>query len=82
MLGPSHHAYFTTCGLSTLVEYETPLGNLRVNREITEELHKTGHFEFITRDVEEAEHSLEMHLPYHCIEVHRIYFSSADISQR
>jgi len=64
VLGPSHHSYFTTCGLSRLTEYETPLGNLRVNREVTEELYKTGVFDYLSRDVEEAEHSLEMHLPY------------------
>lgn len=64
VLGPSHHAYFTKCGLSRLVEYETPIGNLTVDRAITDELHKTGEFDYLEKDVEEAEHSLEMHLPY------------------
>jgi AmmeMemoRadiSam system protein B len=64
VLGPSHHAYFSRCGLSRLAEYETPLQNLRVDREITEALHKTGQFDYLSQDVEEAEHSLEMHLPY------------------
>lgn len=64
VLGPSHHAYFTRCGLSRLAEYETPLQNLVVDRDITEALSKTGEFEYLDRDVEEAEHSLEMHLPY------------------
>ena len=27
-------------------------------------LHATGHFEWMSRDVDEAEHSIEMHLPY------------------
>jgi AmmeMemoRadiSam system protein B len=64
VLGPSHHAYFTRCGLSQLVEYETPLRNLVVDRQITEELHKSGEFDYLDKEVEEAEHSLEMHLPY------------------
>lgn len=64
VLGPSHHAYFTKCGLSTLQAYATPLGNLTVDRQITDELYKTGHFDLLSKDVEEAEHSLEMHLPY------------------
>jgi hypothetical protein len=64
VLGPSHHAYFTKCGLSKLAEYETPLGNLIVDQPTTEELHKTGEFDYLGKDVEEAEHSLEMHLPY------------------
>jgi len=28
------------------------------------ELHKTGQFDWMTQDVDEDEHSLEMHLPY------------------
>lgn len=28
------------------------------------ELYSTGAFEYLSMDVEEAEHSLEMHLPY------------------
>jgi len=64
VLGPSHHSYFTRCGLSRLTEYETPLYNLKVDQQITEDLHKTGEFDYLDRDVEEAEHSLEMHLPY------------------
>ena len=64
VLGPSHHAYMTQCGLSLLSSYETPIGNLIVDRGTTEELYKTGHFQYLDKDVEEAEHSLEMHLPY------------------
>jgi len=64
VLGPSHHAYFTRCGLSRQAEYETPLQNLVVDRALTEALHHTGLFDYLEQDVEEAEHSLEMHLPY------------------
>eukprot|EP00026_Physarum_polycephalum_P010905 Phypoly_transcript_11091.p1 GENE.Phypoly_transcript_11091~~Phypoly_transcript_11091.p1 ORF type:complete len:264 (+),score=30.43 Phypoly_transcript_11091:85-876(+) len=64
VLGPSHHEYFTKCGLSKLAEYETPIGNLIVDRVLTDELFKTGEFDFLDKQVEEAEHSLEMHLPY------------------
>jgi len=64
VLGPSHHAYMTKCGLSTLSEYETPIGSLKVDTEITKALYATNQFEYITVDVEEAEHSIEMHLPY------------------
>lgn len=64
ILGPSHHAFLSKCGLSRLSEYETPVGNLKLNRAIISELYDTGDFEYLTVDVEEAEHSLEMHLPY------------------
>jgi len=47
-----------------MAEYETPIGNLKLNRELITELHATGAFEYLSVDVEEAEHSLEMHLPY------------------
>jgi len=64
ILGPSHHAYLSKCGLSRLAEYETPIGNLKLNKAVIAELHATGAFEYLSVDVEEAEHSLEMHLPY------------------
>jgi len=64
VLGPSHHAYFTTCALSRLTAYSTPLGALTVDRALTASLFATGEFEYVDKDVEEAEHSLEMHLPY------------------
>ncbi|PNS21799.1 AmmeMemoRadiSam system protein B [Sphaceloma murrayae] len=47
-----------------LTAYATPMGNLTVDRATTEELHKTGQFSYMTKDVDEDEHSLEMHLPY------------------
>ncbi|KAJ2614789.1 hypothetical protein H4S08_001549 [Coemansia sp. RSA 1365] len=34
LLGPSHHAYLEKCALSRCTEYETPLGNIQVDREI------------------------------------------------
>lgn len=64
VLGPSHHAYMTTCGLSKMTAYATPLGDLVVDRALTDELYNTGKFDYLDKDVEEAEHSLEMHLPY------------------
>jgi AmmeMemoRadiSam system protein B len=64
ILGPSHHAYLTKCGLSQLDDYETPLGNLTLNKQIISNLYATGAFDYLSKGVEEAEHSLEMHLPY------------------
>lgn len=64
LLGPSHHHYLEKCALSKLDEYATPLGNLIVDKETTDELFQTGQFEYMSQSVDEAEHSLEMHLPY------------------
>ncbi|CAI2177094.1 2147_t:CDS:2 [Funneliformis geosporum] len=64
IFGPSHHFNLTKCALSQCTQYETPLGNLKLDTEIIEELKKTGEFISVSRDVEEEEHSIEMHLPY------------------
>ena len=64
MLGPSHHFYLDGCALSRCEEYETPIGNLPVDAAVNEELHQTGEFEWMSRRVDEDEHSIEMHAPY------------------
>ncbi|CAG8533412.1 4178_t:CDS:2 [Funneliformis mosseae] len=64
IFGPSHHFSLTKCALSQCTQYETPLGNLMLDTEIIEELKKTGEFISVSQDVEEEEHSIEMHLPY------------------
>ncbi|KAL9095845.1 MAG: hypothetical protein Q9165_001842 [Trypethelium subeluteriae] len=64
LLGPSHHFYLTRCALSQCEEYETPLGNLRLDKDTISALHQTGKFDKMSLGVDEDEHSLEMHLPY------------------
>jgi hypothetical protein len=71
LLGPSHHVFLRRCALSKCATYATPLGNLAVDTGIYDELRATGHFVDMDVDVDEAEHSLELHLPYifKCFEV-------------
>lgn len=64
ILGPSHHVYLDGCAVSGCSDYETPLGNLKIDRKITEELKATGRFDVMTQSLDEDEHSIEMHLPY------------------
>lgn len=74
VLGPSHHVYLTKCALSMMTAYETPLGNIAldtdgnilviVTRLVIKEIHSTGQFEWMKKSVDEAEHSIEMQLPY------------------
>lgn len=64
LLGPSHHYYTPKCALSSATVYKTPLGDLPIDLEMTEELKATGKFEIMDLKVDEAEHSMEMHLPY------------------
>ncbi|KAL1707359.1 MEMO1 family [Schizophyllum commune] len=64
VLGPSHHIYLDGCALSRCKEYATPIGNLPLDLETISELGNTGKFEYLDINDDEAEHSLEMHLPY------------------
>ncbi|KAF2456830.1 MEMO1 family [Lineolata rhizophorae] len=64
LLGPSHHAYLTNCVLSRCDAYSTPLGDLRIDKDTVAELAKHSQFQHMSRSIDEAEHSLEMHLPY------------------
>ncbi|CAN0877530.1 Protein MEMO1 [Linum grandiflorum] len=64
LLGPSHHYYTPKCALSRATVYKTPIGDLPIDQEVIEELKATGKFELMDLRVDEAEHSMEMHLPY------------------
>ncbi|MCO5565805.1 hypothetical protein L7F22_019480 [Adiantum nelumboides] len=65
ILGPSHHFYVDGCMLTKCKEYGTPIGDLSVDQSIIQELRETGKFDgFMSRQVDEDEHSIEMHLPY------------------
>eukprot|EP00501_MAST-03F_sp_TOSAG23-6_P000557 GSMAST32.ASY1.ANO1.578.1 assembled CDS len=64
LLGPSHKFYSDKCLLSMADLYETPLGDIPVDKEIRDELMTTGLFDYMDRRVDEDEHSLELHLPY------------------
>lgn len=64
LLGPSHHVYTQKCVLSLADSYNTPLGNITVDRDICQMLRDTGNFEVMDKEIDEAEHSLELHTPY------------------
>ncbi|EON62492.1 hypothetical protein W97_01715 [Coniosporium apollinis CBS 100218] len=64
LLGPSHHFYLSGCALSKCDTYETPLGNLKLDKDTIAELHATKAFDKMSQSIDEDEHSLEMHLPY------------------
>ncbi|DAZ94119.1 TPA: hypothetical protein N0F65_008983 [Lagenidium giganteum] len=64
ILGPSHHFYLKGCAVSTATDYQTPLGNIPIDQEVTEQLMNSGKFVTMTLDADEDEHSIEMHLPF------------------
>lgn len=64
ILGPSHHVRLNGIALSPASIYETPLGNLVIDREIYDELYATNVFEEMTLKTDEDEHSIELQLPF------------------
>jgi AmmeMemoRadiSam system protein B len=64
ILGPSHHFYLTKCALSKCDVYETPLGHLALDKDCIAELKSIGEFDDMPVNIDEDEHSIEMHLPY------------------
>ncbi|KAF2653547.1 UPF0103-domain-containing protein [Lophiostoma macrostomum CBS 122681] len=64
LLGPSHHHYLTKAATTRMSAYATPLGDLPIDTELVNKLAKEWGLEYMSQEVDEAEHSLEMHLPY------------------
>lgn len=64
ILGPSHHYYTPGCELSGTSVYATPIGDLTLDLQVMKGLESTGAFKRMSLKVDEAEHSIEMQLPY------------------
>lgn len=64
LLGPSHHVYLRTCALSQATKYRFPNGEMTIDQDVYSQLKATGEFELMSLQVDEDEHSLEMHCPY------------------
>ncbi|CAK8995441.1 Protein MEMO1 (Mediator of ErbB2-driven cell motility 1) (Memo-1), partial [Durusdinium trenchii] len=66
LIGPSHHAYLEGCALPAeeVQAYRTPLGDLPLDTDTLAELRKTKDFSVLPMEVDEAEHSVEMQLPF------------------
>ena len=64
LFGPSHHYSLHTCALTNHAHYETPLYNIKIDLQTSNELYTTGLFSTMNKQQDADEHSLEMHLPY------------------
>jgi hypothetical protein len=65
ILGPCHYVYVTSCCLTKLSTYETPLGDIQIDKDVIKALKEEGLqqdviFEESDKDAEEEEHSIEM----------------------
>ncbi|KAF7250139.1 hypothetical protein EG68_09192 [Paragonimus skrjabini miyazakii] len=65
ILGPSHYLGISgKCALTVAESCSTPLYTLNIDKEVYQELHKTGEFISLSIENDEQEHSVEMQLPY------------------
>ncbi|CAH8445027.1 unnamed protein product [Schistosoma intercalatum] len=65
IIGPSHRLDIgNTCALTSVSEYETPFYNLKINTNVYNSLKKFNCFSVLEKSQDEAEHSVEMQLPY------------------
>lgn len=63
LMGPSHHVSLHGVALPQAVSFETPLGNLQVDKEAVDDLSSYPLFA-IHPEIHRVEHSLELQLPY------------------
>lgn len=64
ILGPSHRKYLDDCAVTQFHSCATPVGDLKVDTNTVKELLATGRFSTMSASVDEAEHSIEMQLPF------------------
>lgn len=64
LLGPSHHFYLAGAATTACREYGTPIGNLIIDVDFVSHIKKEWGLQTMSLQVDEDEHSLEMHLPY------------------
>ena len=63
IMAPSHHRYFRGCSTLSVDFYETPLGRVRVEKQMARKLLESNYFN--TDSYAHAhEHSIEIHLPF------------------
>lgn len=70
--------HLTGCALTSHAKYATPFGDLIVDKATVNELQATGKFGTMPLDVDENEHSMEMHCPYIYTMISQHFKSPAD----
>lgn len=63
IIGPSHNEYLTGFGLSRADKWQNPLGNVEIDKEISDKLSSYDEFSFNDNALQE-EHSIEVQIPF------------------
>ena len=64
LMGPSHHVPISDVYTTPFSSYSTPLGDIPIDAEMVAKLIKDCGVKTMSRDVDEAEHSFELHTPF------------------
>ena len=63
VIGPSHHVYLKGASVALYDDFETPIGNLTIDKKFSEDLINT--YDFLDFNIEcEFEHSTETQMPF------------------
>ncbi|ESN93520.1 hypothetical protein HELRODRAFT_103432 [Helobdella robusta] len=64
LLGPAHHIRLNGCGMTSAKFYCTPFYDILIDHDVYQDLRSFTEFGLMGQEVDEDEHSLEMHLPF------------------
>lgn len=64
VIAPSHREYFNGVSVLPALNYTTPLGNVKINREMCRRLAEMENFIHLSWDGHRDEHALEVQLPF------------------
>ncbi|HDL19301.1 MAG TPA: AmmeMemoRadiSam system protein B [Bacteroidetes bacterium] len=64
VISPSHREYFNGVSVLPARTYKTPLGNVKINRELTARLAEFSDFIHVSWNGHRGEHALEVQLPF------------------
>ncbi|WP_321778540.1 AmmeMemoRadiSam system protein B [Sulfurimonas sp.] len=64
LIGSSHYVSFNGASTYNIGDYQTPLGNVRVNKTLASKLIKNSKYFTFNSDAHKKEHSLEVQLPF------------------
>lgn len=64
LIGPAHRAFVKGAAIDRVDYYLTPLGRVKVNKEVAQELVDSGSFIYFDSTAHAQEHSIEVQLPF------------------